>query len=69
MGRPPRSAAAEREVDREWYDADEGGHCGERRRRGGGAFVGDPALFAKREAELRRRVNHKREARRRDADR
>ena len=53
-------------LDHDWYEQEEGGHA---RDEGESPFVGDDKAFAKREDQLRKRVNHKREARLRDADR
>ena len=60
------AAEADDKLDRDWYDAEEGGRMVDETHV---PFLGDQALFDKREEQLKKRVNHRREARLRDADR
>lgn len=57
---------ADRDMERSWYDQEEGGHAVDDSHN---PFVGDETLFKKREEAMVKRVNHRREARLRDADR
>ena len=57
---------ADAQMDRDWYDAEEGGRMVDETHT---PFLGDEKLFEKREEQMRKRVNHRREARLRDADR
>jgi hypothetical protein len=47
------TAAEDAQLERDWYDQDEGG--GSTREAGAAPFVGDETLFAKREEQLRTR--------------
>ena len=51
-------------LDREWYDTEEGGCTVDETHT---PFLGDEKLFEKREEAMRKRVNHRAQARRRDA--
>ncbi|KAL1510502.1 hypothetical protein AB1Y20_006806 [Prymnesium parvum] len=62
----PQDEEADRSLDRSWYEQEEGGHAVDESHN---PFVGDETLFKKREEAMRKRVNHRREARLRDADR
>lgn len=53
-------------LDRSWYDAEEEGRSVDY---ASSPFLGDAKLFEKREEALRKRVNHRKEARLKDADR
>ena len=57
----------DQQLDRDWYDQDEGGSAA--RDASDAPFLGDAKLFEKREEQMRKRVNHRREARLKDADR
>jgi hypothetical protein len=59
-------AEADRDLDREWYESDEGGHAVDASH---DPFMGDEGLYAKREEAMKKRVNHRAVARARDADR
>ena len=62
------ASEADAALDREWYDQDEDGHVRDEAD-GSAPFLGDQKLYEKREEAMRKRVNHRREARLRDADR
>ena len=63
-----QDADADTSLDRSWYgdEQEEGGHTVDESHN---PFLGDEGLFHKREEAMRKRVNHRREARMRDADR
>ena len=54
------------QLERDWYDQEEDGRTVDPTQ---APFLGDEKLFEKREEQLRKRVNHRREARLKDADR
>jgi pre-mRNA-splicing factor ATP-dependent RNA helicase DHX38/PRP16 len=62
-------AEADRKLDRAWYEQEEGGHAVDESHN---PFLGDDKLFEKREEQMKqqqKRVNHRAQARMRDADR
>ncbi len=63
---PSQDAAADRDLELSWYESEEGGHSVDETHN---PFMGDQALFDKKEEQLRKKVNHRKVSRMRDADR
>ena len=66
-GEQENASEADAALDRDWYDQDEDGQVRDETTHT--PFLGDDKLYEKREEAMRKRVNHRREARLRDADR